>query len=458
MTKIAKIKTLDDANEFVEILKDKDILIYEDIQGSKVYVKWDGNKFILKPKSIKSEPLNFVDLAIQKFYNKAYKYFHTLPDYITELMNTSWWFCFEYFPENDTQPAHIEYNRIPKNNLILTCIVKGKKYIYEYDEIMEYSKLFNTEPLPIVFKGKLSEKQLEIIELYLNTNEEDLKYIFDEDNFAYFFYKILNPRIDRSFLMDQDKFNENLEKMVIKINGKSKYSFEILNPLYSKMELTNNSEHVDTYSLILLKFLEFVQLVDLDKFKLGKITKDELYIEFISFIFNEYMKSNEKNLLLWDFIIPTFFKEDKFKINTDLINNEETKNYIKSNNKIEYVFKCILGSFSSRKKKTVGVFTDTTLKLFNGFVDKLDVIIDKSLKINREYELQKNDLKNFKDYFKLKYEVDAAGDMYPDVYGEFEETGEDKKKKKGKDKTFKKDDKGFDQEDWDDFDIKKEEL
>ena len=456
MTKIAKIKTLQNAEEFVQILNDKELLIYEDVQGSKIYVKWDGNKFLIKPKSVKNDPLNFIDLSIQKFYNKAFEYFHTLPDYITELMNTKWWFCFEYFPDN--KPAHIEYNRIPKNNLILSCIVKGKKYIYDFDELSEYSKLFDVEALPVIFKGKLSQKQLEIVELYLNTNEEDLKYIFDEDNFAYFFYKILNPRIDKSFLMDDGEFNDNLEKMVIKIDGKSKYSFEILNPLYSKMELNNNSEHVEVYSLILLRFLEYVQLVDINKYKLGKITKEELYIEFVSLLFNSYMENNEKDLKAWDIIIPSFFKEDKFKINTDLISNKDTVNYIKSDHKMEYVFKCILGSFNSPKKKPVGVFNETTLDLFNVFVDKLDRIIDKSLKINREYELQKDDLINFKNYFSLKYETDAAGDMYPDVYDEFEEGGDKKKKKKDKFPSKKGKDGYIDFDEFDDFDPKKEEV
>ena len=52
MTKIAKIKTLNNAEEFVDILKDKELLIYEDVQGSKIFVKWTGTQFIIKPKSI----------------------------------------------------------------------------------------------------------------------------------------------------------------------------------------------------------------------------------------------------------------------------------------------------------------------------------------------------------------------------------------------------------------------
>lgn len=455
MTKIARFKTLDNSDDFTNILKNKELLIYEDVQGSKIYVKWNGKKFIIKSKTLKSEPLNFIDLTVQKYYNQAFIYLHTLPNYVIELLNPNWWFMFEYFP--DSQPANTLYTRIPKNNMILSSIIKKGKYIYDYNELIEYSNLFDVESLPVLFKGKLTDKQLEVIELYLNTNEEDLKFVFGEDNFAYFFYKILNPKIENSFLMNDKKFNSNLEKIIIKIDKNVKYSFEILNPFYSKMEFQNNSEYVEIYSLILLKFLEFVQLIDINKFKIGKITKEELYIELVSQIFNSYMESNEKNLLEWNFAIPKFFKEDKFKINTDLLSNEQTIQYVKSNDKIEYIFKCILGSFQKKKKKIVGIFTENTLNIFNNFVTELSKLIDKNLKINREYELQKTDLINFKDYFNLKYETDADGEMYfPDVFDEFYD-GENKKKK-GKKKTIKKGDQKWSDEDLKGFNIKGEEL
>ena len=435
MTQIAQMTSLDNANssEFVKILKDKDLLIYEDIQGSKIFIKWNGKRFIIKPKSLKNDPLNFIDLTIQKYYNFAFDYFYSLPEMVTELLITNWWFCFEYFADN--QPAHIEYNKMPKNNLILTCIVKGNKYVYNFNEIIEYSKLFNVEPLPIIFKGKLSDKQLEVIELYLNTKEDDLKFLFGESNFSYFFYKILNPNTQNSFLMRDDNFNDNLEKIIIKIDGKDDYSFEILNPLYTKMSFSNSTEYVEIYSLILLIFLEFIQLLDLEKYKLKKISKDELYIEYICLIFNEYMKNNAKNIINWEFTIPEFFKEDKFKINVDMISNNETKDFIKSSDKIEYFFKCILGSFNKKRNKPVGVFNETTLNLFNEAVDKISRGLDKFLKINHDYEFQKGDLKNFSDYFQMKYNTDSTGELYPDVYNKFtgsEEGGDKKGKKKPK--------------------------
>jgi hypothetical protein len=428
MTQIIKLNNQPD--DLIESLQNKELLIYEDVQGAQIFVRWDGAKFRIRPKSINNSDLNFVDLAIQKFYAQAFNYLHTLPDYVTNLLSSNWWFCFEYFPDN--QPAHIEYKKLPKNNLILTCIVKGTRYKYNYNELIEYSKLFNVDPLPIIFRGKLNEKQLEIINLFLHTSEKDLEYVFGENNFAYFFYKILNPQLENSFLMDT--FNDNLEKIIIRISGNDEFSFEILNPSYEKMNLENKTEYLETYTLILLNFLEFLQLIDYEKVKLKEITKDELYIELISSIFNEYIENIKKELKDWNLSIPNFFTEDKFRINTFLLKNQDTIDLIKSDPKIEYIFKLILSSFNKKKKKPIGIFNEKTTELFNKEVDRISNFLDEILKVNREYLLRNNDLLDFKTYFNVKYNTDSQGDIYPDVdqlmMNEIP-SGEEKKKKMG---------------------------
>ena len=431
MTTFIKLNNYNDPQSFIEKIKDKNIIVYEDIQGSKIFIKYTGSGFLIKPKSIDNEPLSFLDLAIQKFYNRAFIFFHSLPEYITNLLNKNWWFGFEYFA--DDQPANIEYKRLPKNNLILTCIVKGSKYFYNTDEIIEYSRLFEVEPLPVIFKGKLNEKQLEVINLFLNTSEEDLKYIFNENNFAFMFYKTLNTLHSNSFLMNEGEFNDNLEKLVIKIEGNEDMTFELLNPLYRRLNI-NTTEYTQVYSMILVDFIEYSQLKDLKDYKLNSITKDELYLEIISVIFNDYMTDIKEDILNWNFAIPKFFDKEKFKINLELIDNKKTVELLKIDPKIEYIFKVILGAMNHRKKKVVGVFTEQTLKLFNDLVDKISSLIDKTLKINREIALQKGDLKNFKDYFSLKYSVDATGKSYPDTTKPGEEMGGDGKKKKIKTK------------------------
>ena len=431
MTKIFKLNSLEKGDDFINIISDKDLLVYEDIQGSRIFVKYDGQKFIIKPKNLRNDNLNFIDLAIQKFYNQAYYYFNSLPQYVTDLLNPNWWFCFEYFP--DMHPANIEYKRVPKNNLILVCIVKGNKYRYNYEELLEFSNLLDVDAIPVIFKGKLSSKQLEIISLFLNTSEDDLKFVFGENNFSKFFYNLLNPNFTNSFLMQDDEFNENLEKIIMKIDGNDEYSFELLNPLYKRMSFKNDTDYVEIYTQIILNFLEFCQLIDLKKCKVKANTKDEIYIELISQIFNDYMENIKKDIDNWNIIIPDFFADEKFKLNTDMLLNKKTIEFVKSSKKIEYMLKVILSSFSHKRKKPIGVFNDQTVILFNEFVDKLSNHIDKLMNINREYNLQKNDLLNFGDYFKLKFNIDTDGRLYPDTTAPPKETGDDKDKdvKKG---------------------------
>jgi hypothetical protein len=442
MTKIKKLNFVENSVDIINSFKDKELIVYEDIQGSTIYVKWTGEKFIIIPKSLRNEPLNFIDLTTQKFYNKAYEYFNKLPDYVTELLHKNWWFCFEYFPENDSQPANIEYHKVPKNNLIFKCIVKGSKFKFDLEEMLEYSRLFEVDILPVLYYGKLNKEQLEKIQLFLKTSEKDLKFVFGEKNFSKWFYNLLNPDLENSYLMD-DNFNDNIEKFVIKIDKDDEYSFEILNPTYNKLEHNNDTSYVDTYSLIILNFVEFLQLQNLSNYKLKSIIKDELYVELISKLFNDYVEEIIDDIEKWVIDIPPFFQDDKFKININFVENKKTKNYLELNPKIEYLFKCILGSFSKKKKKPIGIFNEQTLELFNRTVKDIDNIISNKLSINREHRHQKSDIKNFKEFWDLEFNTDLEGNIYPDVYDLHDDIeGEDKKKKKKK-VDFKKPDTGF---------------
>ena len=125
--------------------------------------------------------------------------------------------------------------------------------------------------------------------MFLKTSKEDLKFVFGEENFAKFFYNILNPTMKNSFLMDAENFNDNLEKIIVRINGDDKFTFEILNPLYAKNIDTNATEHAQIFSLVIMNFLEFLQLKDIDHYTPKGLTKDEMYINLISVLFNDYL-------------------------------------------------------------------------------------------------------------------------------------------------------------------------
>ena len=429
MGKLITLNGLNEEDLLSGILSDE-ILVYEDIQGSKIWVNWDGKEFIIKPKSISNEPINLIDLAMQNYYNPAIDYFNSLDDRVKSLLNKKWWFCFEFFP--DSQPANIEYSRVPKNNLVLTAIYKDKKYEFNLEEIDEYSRLFNVDMIPVIFQGKLTETMKEAIKYFINTSEKDLDYIFGEKSFAYFFYKILNPTLQNSFLMDDEDYQKNVEKLIIRTT-KDDISFELLNPLYTRMSETNDTDFIEIYTLILINFLNFCQSINIEDNKLKGDKKDECYLYLISKLFNVYVSEVKEDLLNFDFIVPDFFDKEKFKINTELINNKLTKDYILEDSKLEYIFKVILGSFSKKKKKPIGVFTENSVKLFNGFVDEIEDHINVYLGRMHEIELGRAGLLDFGDFFDIKYDVDGEGEVYPDVYSEFEKGASSDKKKKGKD-------------------------
>lgn len=427
MGKIVTLNGVESENILNDIFEN-DIIVYEDIQGSKIWVNWNGKEFTIKPKSLNNEPINMIDLAMQNYYNPAINYFNTFDIRIKGLMPKNWSFCFEYFP--DLTPANIEYQKLPKHGLVLTEINKSGKYGSNTDELQEYARLFDVDSLPIIFEGKLSDVMKEAIKYFINTSENDLEYVFGEQSFAFFFYKILNPNSDSSFLMN-DKFQDNLEKIVIRVKNKD-ISFEILNPLYTRISSENSTEFTDIYTLILLNFLTFCQSINLEDIKLKGERRDFLYIYLMCKLFNIYVADVKEDLENFEFVVPEFFDKEKFKINRELINNKLTREIIEESSKLEYIFKVILGSFNKKRKKPIGVFTDNTVVLFNNFVDKINTLLDNHLKKMREVQITQAGLLDFGDFFEIQYDKDAAGEVYPDIYDEIQKVKqEDKKGKKG---------------------------
>lgn len=420
---------------FINDVLSSELTIYEDIQGTKIFINWDGEHFTFKQSNINNNPINLIDVALQKFYNPVIDYLYSLDTRVKALLNKKWWFGFEYFPDN--QPANIEYSKVPKNNLILTCIYKTNKFDYSDDELFEYSNLLGVDPLPIVFKGKLSQTQIEGINYFLNTSKKDLEYIFDEANFCYFFYRLLNPSSENSFLMDKNGFNDNIQKLIIKTD-KHKNSFQLLNPLYQRLSDTNSTEFVEIYSLILINFLDFCQIIDLNKVNIKTTKRDEMYLELICRLYNTYINDVKSDILNFNFVIPKFFNKEKFRINTEVIPNKLTRELIEEDPRLEYTFKVILGSLKAKKKKNIGLFTDSTTILFNKFVDQISNHIDKKLKYHSDNELRNSGLVNFNDFIEIKYDVDADNKVYPDLISEIEDSEDSSKSKKGKETTTKK--------------------
>lgn|SRR5574344_1262164 len=419
----------DTDKELLDILFNNSITVYEDIQGSKIWVNFSNDRFDIKLKSLNNDSINLIDLAYQNYYNYAITFFNSIDKRVLSLINKKWWFCFEYFP--DEQPANIRYDKMPLNHLVLTAINKNGKYNYTIEEMREYARLINVDVLPVIYKGYLTDEMINILKCFLKTSKEDLNYVFDEQSFAFFFYKLLNPTLKSSFLMI-DKFQTNMEKIIIQVDG-AKYSFEIFNPLYKRVnDMCENTEFINTYTRIIVDFLTFCQSVNLMDIKLKGENKEEVYLYLMSMLFNEYVTEMKTDLMNYSFTIPEFFDKDKFKINIDLIPNKTTKEFIAESPKFAYIYKILIYSFSKEKHKKIGIFDDALLEIYNIFIRNINNIIIRYLKISIENKARDKGLVTFNDFNIIGYDTDASGNIYPDVYNKLEkERNVEKDKKKG---------------------------
>ena len=94
-----------------------------------------------------------------------------------------------------------------------------------------------------------------------------VKFLFNDDNFAHFFYKILNPNVQNSFLMKKDNFNENY---LIKLQEFLQSSFD---HDFSLLETMERSEFKEFNQY---KFYKEFHRINVSK---EYLKKEEMYFE-----------------------------------------------------------------------------------------------------------------------------------------------------------------------------------
>lgn len=396
--------------QLLTLLQNEEILVYESIQGSKIWVNYNTftRDWEIRPSSISNHKLNMVDLATQKFYKYAYAYLLSLPETITNLLRKGYQFCFEYFPDN--QPANVAYDKLPKNGLILTCICKWSKYYsYNPDELKVFADLFNVDLEPQIYRGKLDHKQLQSINYYLHTGEEDLDLLYKEVSFSKFFYNTLAPNVTNSFLKVED-FNDNCEKIIIRfLKSDCELTLEILNPIYERMPNKTISEFSDVYSVLLFNFVQYLMTINIDEQNVPGNSRDLIYINFISKLFNSWLDKNSQGIIYFKFSIPEFFNQDKFKINQDLIHNTTTLDWINKNSKFEYCFKILLTSFQRERKKPIGIINDQALVYLNNCIRQIHLKIEELMNWNHKLSNFTYKEKDLTKYPNIKWQQDNDG-------------------------------------------------
>ena len=368
----------------------KDPARIEKLLGEKIEIteKLDGSRFLVQALEggtlafykRKDMSISKIDRTLSKYYEKAIMHFDNFSeDKIAELPE-GWRFGMEYFP--NLHPVTIIYDKLPLNNLVLTDIkVKDPRdktidVITDKATLNKWADILEVESPPIIFEGQLTESQRNRILDFLNTPYTDLVKRFKTENFTHFILSLLNPQLKSSFL--HDNTDKDIDGLIFKFDGKE--SFRVSNPeVATQKGVKRDDKPSDIYNLTLVILHEFLTGLDFNKIKLKEKTYEERYIEFIGKVFNlflqspQYKKNFEKGV---DFELPAFLSRAESNVNFKFVKDAETLSSLEKSNTNRELFKILMASMRSHKKKPSGFFTKELVYHHNTLVDKIADYID----------------------------------------------------------------------------------
>ena len=363
----------------VEKLLAGKIEISEKLDGSRFQVQADeGGKLTYFKR--KDAPISKIDRTLAKYYEKAIMHFDNFSEEKISSLPEGWRFGMEYFP--NLHPVTIVYDRLPLNNLVLTDIqVKDPRdktidVITDIATLSKWANILEVERPSIIFDGKLSDTQNRRILDFLNTPYNDLVSRFKTENFTMFILNILNPELKTSFMHNDTA--KDIDGLIFKFEGKEAY--RVSNPEIATRKLEKKEEKPsDIYNLTLVMLQEFLTSLVFSKIKLKEKTFEDRYIEFVSKAFNMFVKSPiykenfEKGV---DFELPKFLTREESGVNFKYIKDAETISVLDKSSSNRELFKIMLASMRSHKKRASGFFSKELMFHHNELVDKISDYIN----------------------------------------------------------------------------------
>jgi len=327
-----------------------------------------------KGSGINKREITIADRVMTNFYSNGMTYLNNLSKIIIDKIPANWTFVCKYFPNH--QPSFINYSVLPKNNLVLSCIItNGGTKIEDSEDLRPWAEMFDIAFQEPVFKGYLSQYQKERLNDYLKSGS-------DKESFARFIITLLNPNLTHS-LYQNDGFDSPIDGFIFKFisdDGVSKpVSAKLIDPYMTNIILKNKSNKgfKDNTDVLLSDFAVFMIGQDLDSILLQSDDENERYLELFYRLFNRYIKYKKSQLEDFDVDTNDIVKESidiDFTVNIDEISNETTKKLLKDNPEYKSIFKTLLGSFKTKKPEDYKslVMSPGVVRLFNEVIDKIN--------------------------------------------------------------------------------------
>jgi hypothetical protein len=382
------IKYLSDIYEkkgksFIENLFNKNLTVTENLDGPSFSFEKDftGDNVSFYKKD-QDNPITKVDRILMKYYEKPISYIESLSPEIIDQLPKGWRFGMVYFP--NTKPVRLEYDRIPKNHLILTHVAVRDEFgeildnIQDKSELDEWADKLGVERSPIIFQGNLNRDQKISIMDFLSTPLMDLKNRFKTQSFSKYLISILNKNAETTTLGKD--LQGDVDSLVFRFEdeeGKEETVLaKMVDPVFHEINRSrkvNQSSYFpsDVYSLCLIDVMNFVLETGVENFVADGNDPEERYISFVFDVFKKFVYEEGEKYVGADFQKPEYLKTEGFEINTDLIEDEEVVKFIEDDEVYVDILQMILNSFRKLKRKPHGFFTEGLIQQFNMLVEDI---------------------------------------------------------------------------------------
>lgn len=363
-------------------LLNKEVVVNEKLNAAtlsfqkKVTSETDLNRKLTfyKGSGVNKREITVADRVMTNFYSSGMTYLSNLSKIIIDKIPNNWTFVCKYFPNH--QPSFINYSVLPKNNLVLSCIItSGGTKIEDVEDLRSWAEMFDIAYQEPVFRGYLTQYQKERLNDYLKSGST-------KDSFARFIITLLNPNLTHS-LYQNDGFDSPIDGFIFKFisdDGITKpVSAKLIDPYMTNIILKNKSNKgfKDNTDVLLSDFAVFMTGQDLDSILLKGDDENNRYLELFYRLFNRYIKYKKSQLEDFDVDTNDIVKESinvDFDVDLDAITNETTKKLLKENPEYKSIFKTLLGSFKTKKPEDYKslVMSPGIVRIFNEIIDKIN--------------------------------------------------------------------------------------
>jgi len=357
--------------DFAKLLKQR-CLVTEKIQASSFHVRRKDGKLSFY-KSGKAESLNKVDRTIVSYYEKAIGHFRALLEKKTEQMPFDWKFGFDYMVKNKT--VDIEYDVLPKNNLILNHIQvlsedgsQIKKVIRDPKILEKWAKILDVQSPEVIFEGVLGDYQKEKLLNMLQLDLDEARSLFEKSSFSHMAFTIFNESIHKSML--HNDLSKEVDGLILTFaDGKILKNFKFQNPL--KENKREDRQSSDAYQISVLRLVEYFKEFDFNAIQLDEAKSDERYLELMSASFNSFVDENIKSFIGINFNSAEFSRGEEFDLNSKFLNNLETIKRINDSKELCELFKIFLGTFRKKRIKENSIIAGDVYNTLNTIAEKI---------------------------------------------------------------------------------------